>query len=115
MSTTEILAAPTAELARELWQQTEHEFRALADHWWRETVYLSNSSRRQTHPPFLKIIGMGRPAVPLILREMQTERSAREWCYALQVITGESPGGGRMTYPEKKAAWLGWGREKGLL
>ena len=65
--------------------QTER-FDELADRWESETVFFSNSSRAAQHPVHRKIVGMGQPAVPLILARM--EASGGHWFQALHEITG---------------------------
>lgn len=56
------------------------------------------------HPAYQQIIGMGREAVPLILRDLQ--RRPDHWCWALAHITGEDP-----VPAEVAEAWLDWGRQ----
>jgi hypothetical protein len=65
------------------------------------------------HPAYQQIIGMGTPAVPLILAELK--RGVDHWFWALRAITRENP-----VPPESlgdmdamAAAWLAWGRMKG--
>ena len=59
----------------------EREFRELAVKWHDETKFLSVSADRVLHPAYQRIIGMGRPAIPLILLELQ-ER-LEHWFWAL--------------------------------
>jgi hypothetical protein len=79
----------------------------------RETGMLSSISRKVEHPAYLKIIGMGRPAVPLILRAMRQRRAF--WFEALRQITGEDPavGAGAKNPSQVTDAWLEWGRKNG--
>lgn len=88
-------------------------FLMLKDRWEAETVFLSSITRIAMHPAYQEIIGMGLPAVPLILAEM--ERKPAHWFWALKSITGIDP-----TLPQDKGhirrmteAWLRWGREQG--
>jgi hypothetical protein len=90
----------------------EKEFQALVGQWRQATAHLSNTRLIRTHPAFLKIIGMGQRAIPLILRELTGEGN---WAfsYALQIITGETP---NENEPEAlRKAWLAWAEEKGFL
>ena len=66
---------------------------------------------------YQSIIGMGRPAVPLILRQLKSERDdPDQWFWALNAITGCQP------VPEEDLGnfvnmavhWLNWGRNNGL-
>jgi hypothetical protein len=65
--------------------------------------------------PYQRIIGMGMPAVPLILKEL--EREPDQWFWALESITEENPVGpeaaGRVR--QMAAAWIDWGRSQGFL
>ncbi len=93
----------------------EETFRALADLWRRETEMLSSLSKKLTHPAYQKIIGLGEPAIPLILRELRDRPGF--WFEALKAITRQSP-----VPPEERAdprlvreRWLNWGKEKRYL
>jgi len=88
-------------------------FQDLADTWRRETALQSFMQQRAMHPAYQRIIGMGWLAVPLILREL--ERRPDHWLWALQAITGEQPASADGTFQGAVAAWLEWGRERGLL
>src|SRR5438105_2471983 len=48
-------------------------FRALAERWYAETAALSSISQMAMHPAYQEVIGMGRAAVPFILRELQKQ------------------------------------------
>ena len=90
-------------------------FRTLASAWERDVVNCSSASQMAMHPAYQQIIGMGREALPLILRELQRENN--HWFWALRAITGENPvpAGSQGCVPEMASAWLDWGRRKGLL
>lgn len=81
-------------------------FENLADQWEDETVFESVVTRKAMHPAYQRIIGMGRPAVPLILRRLQREPA--QWFWALTAITGEDPARGEDTVEGATAAWLAW-------
>ena len=67
------------------------------------------------HPAYQRIIGMGRRAVPLLLGEL--EKKPGHWFWALNAIAGENPvpaeAEGKLG--DMAQAWLGWGRERGLI
>jgi hypothetical protein len=98
------------------WVETsglEATFLDLAAQWERATGMLSRVQKMVMHPAYQRIIGMGQPVVPLILREL--EREPDHWFWALEAITGANP-----VLPEQRgrldemaAAWLAWGRENG--
>lgn len=90
-------------------------FQRLARAWKNETRYLSSLEEIVLNRAYQQIIGMGDPAVPLILREL--EREPDHWYWALSAITGYEP-----DLPEESAnvetmatAWLEWGRGRGLV
>jgi hypothetical protein len=91
----------------------ETRFLELAEQWRRETGMMSLVTKMSMHPAYQRIIGMGQPVVPLILRELEQEPD--HWFWALQAITGANPvqpeQRGRLT--QMAAAWIQWGRENG--
>jgi hypothetical protein len=93
----------------------EIEFARLAGEWKQTRPAVSSTTAIAMHPAYQRIVGMGKPAVPLILRELGRELD--HWFWALRSITGEdpvSPGhAGKMR--EMAADWLRWGREKGYV
>lgn len=91
----------------------EERFLVLVEQWQRETGMLSLVQKILIHPAYQRIIGMGQPVVPLILREL--ERELDHWFWALETITGANPiqGDERGRLDRMAAAWLKWGRENG--
>jgi hypothetical protein len=90
-------------------------FQALADQWKTDTAYLSSSTAIVAHPAYQAIIALGNAAVPMILRDLEHEPV--HWFEALHAITGENPVS-RSDWgniPAMRAAWLSWGRERGLI
>jgi len=93
----------------------ENRFRTLAQAWKRETTFASTANRMFLLQSYQQIIGLGPSAVPLILRDLELEPN--HWYWALAAITGENP-----VKPQEagniramRAAWLNWGRTKGLI
>lgn len=100
-------------------QQSSGEIRArfqrLADEWKSQSQFLSNTAQMAMLRPYQRIIGMGLPAVPLILEELQREPD--QWFWALEAITDENP-----VVPERRGnvrqsaqAWIDWGKQRGLV
>ena len=89
-------------------------FRQLADRWENETVLLSNSERANAHPALKEIIGMGQPAVPLILERMRSRGG--HWFHALRHITGANPVNSEDhgNIATMQASWLDWGKRNGF-
>ena len=69
--------------------ELEHRFRRLAEQWREETRATSSLSRLVMHPAYQQIIGMGAPAVPLIVRELRERPN--HWFWALFSILGVNP------------------------
>lgn len=92
-------------------QQT---FQSLA-HSWRESTAAFSSSEMMMTPEYLRIIGMGERAIPLILEDLR--RKPDHWFAALHAITGENPVSeeqhGRLD--QMAEAWIKWGEENGFL
>ena len=90
-------------------------FDKLKTEWKSKTRYLSNSAQMATVWSYQQIIGLGRPALPLILQEL--ERETDHWFWALEAISGENPvpadQAGQIESMAK--AWIHWGRKQGLV
>ncbi|NER39861.1 MAG: hypothetical protein F6J93_39000 [Oscillatoria sp. SIO1A7] len=91
----------------------EKTFLELAEQWRYDTETVSSPTKMLKHPAYQKIIGMGSPALPLILRELQREPDY--WFMALAAIAGETPASREDNFKQAVEAWLQWGRDKGLI
>jgi hypothetical protein len=93
----------------------EERFREQANKWKRETGHLSSPTQKIMHPSYQAILGMGREVLPLLLRDLSQNRT--DWFWALSYITQENPirreDAGKMD--KMLAAWIDWGRTRGLL
>ena len=108
-----LVFVPTSASVAGIGQGAESKFRQLAMTWKAQTGHLSNVSTRCTHPAYQQIIGMGKTAIPLILRDLKETRE--DWFWALTAITGENPIPAQAAgnIKEMTEAWLRWGRDKG--
>jgi hypothetical protein len=88
-------------------------FRTLAERWRSETGHLSIVQQKVLNRSYLEIIGLGRPALPLLLRELR-ERPAH-WFLALSSIARENPVRPGATFDEAVRDWVTWGRTQGLI
>jgi hypothetical protein len=88
-------------------------FQGLAAQWRRETRHLSLMSDVVMNPAYQQIIGMGKPAIALILQDLKQQPD--HWFWALRSITGENPiqPDDRGRLPQMAEAWLEWGRQHG--
>jgi len=95
-------------------QSIAERFRELVGIWKAGTAPLSSATEMAIHPAYQQIIGLGRDAVPLLLRELQREPD--HWFWALKAITGVDPVEPRQRgqIREMAEAWLRWAREQGL-
>ncbi|HET7462236.1 MAG TPA: hypothetical protein VFJ82_13350 [Longimicrobium sp.] len=91
------------------------QFRHFTQWWKHDTEYQSSPTRIAMHPAYQRIIGMGREALPFILKDLEATRAP--WFWALHAITGEDP------VPEEDRghidrmtrAWVRWGMRKNLV
>lgn len=63
---------------------------ALADTWNRETAHFCSTRQMAERPACREIVSLGRPIVPLILRELVREPGFH-WLDALREILGSGP------------------------
>jgi hypothetical protein len=89
-----------------------NEFRALARQWKEACALVSSTSSMINHPAYQAIVAMGRPVVPLLLQELESDPI--HWFEALKAITGADPVAPNDwgNIPAMTAAWLAWGRSK---
>lgn len=90
-------------------------FRQLADQWKVESEFLSNTAQMAMLRSYQQIIGMGQPAVPLLLEELRREPD--HWFWALEAITLEDPvpSADRGDVDASARAWIAWGVREGLI
>jgi hypothetical protein len=91
----------------------ERTFHLAAQQLYADTAFLSSVHQMVAHPCYLRIVGMGPAAVPLLLRELP--RRPALWLWALNAITGEGPASGTNTVRQATERWLAWGRDRGLI
>ncbi|MGH9690448.1 MAG: hypothetical protein ACRD4C_05055 [Candidatus Acidiferrales bacterium] len=93
----------------------EPEFNRRVREWKRDRNSSSLSSVITSHPAYLRIIGMGPDALPLVLRELEKELD--HWFVALQSISGEDPvpDESRGDMMAMTRSWVEWGRKKGYV
>lgn len=90
-------------------------FHNLAKIWKEETKFSSFTNNITQHPAYLEIIGMGKEAIPYILRDLSVEPS--HWFVALRTITGISPikPSHRGNINKMSEDWITWGKENGYI
>jgi hypothetical protein len=88
-------------------------FEELASRWREETELLSSTEAIVRHPAYQQIIGLGKPALPLILADLA--KTSDLWFHALFAITGENPIPPEIRGNVRKMAeiWLAWGERHG--
>jgi hypothetical protein len=90
------------------------EFKKHERKWKRETRHLSDPAEKYLHPSYARVIGLGWPAVRLILRSLKREPA--DWFYALRAITGANPVTTAMAgdVRQMSQAWINWGERRGI-
>jgi hypothetical protein len=90
-------------------------FQRLTAEWKEKSRYLSNTAAMSMLTPYQRIIGMGWPAVPLILEELRREPDL--WFWALEAITEENPvpADAAGVVPQMAEAWIDWVEQRGIL
>lgn len=99
-------------MTAKLEETTEEIFNRLKKQWKEETCLESSPVNRSIHPTYQQIIGLGKEAIPLILRELENELDW--WFWALRAITREDPvpaGSASGRLDTIKNYWLEWGRK----
>lgn len=88
-------------------------FCSLVERWRQTRGHHSRVDRLVTNEAYQAIIGIGPPAIPLLLKEMEQRPS--HWDWALRAITQVDPVPKEMWGDIKQiaAAWVTWGRENG--
>ena len=86
-------------------------FQELVERWKRDTMHSSSVTRMVVHPAYLRIIGLGPDALPLLLRELRERPD--HWLVALNAITGTDPAPEGASFNQAVAAWLEWGEREG--
>ncbi|HEX3151244.1 MAG TPA: hypothetical protein VHR66_24415 [Gemmataceae bacterium] len=76
---------------------------------------MSNPAQMAMLKSYQQIIGIGPPALPFILEELQ--REPNHWFWALKAITNEDPVPAEALGITRKMAdaWIDWGRARGLV
>lgn len=84
------------------------EFLKHSKKWRQDTAVMSSVSDMVLHASYLRIIGMGRAAVPLIIAELRKE--PEHWFRALEAITGQNPvtDADRGRVKNMAQRWLDW-------
>ena len=92
----------------------EHKFQELVALWKQERGPYSSSARLTEHPAYQQIIALGKPVIPLLLREL--EREPDHWFRGLHALTGANPvpPGSQGNIQAMADAWLRWGKEQGF-
>ena len=96
-------------------QRITEEFGTLSKKWREEVGAESSLSKITGNLNYLRLISLGKGAVPLILRDLQREPAP--WFLALRAITGQENVGREHAGDFKRMAdsWIAWGKENGYL
>ena len=96
-------------------QETKFLFDRDLSLWRSETRFSSNLAAQLSHPAYLRIIAMGRDALPWIFDDLQ--KGGGHWFVALRAITREDPVPPQHRSPPRlmREHWLRWGAGKGYI
>ena len=91
-------------------------FESLVRQWRVQRGVSSSITQGALCPAYQSIIGMGHSAVPLLLRQLKSERDdPDQWFWALNAITGcrPVPEADLGNFVNMATHWLNWGRNNG--
>jgi len=96
--------------------ELEIQFNELASKWKAETGVFSTTIDKINNS-YLDIIGLGKDALPFILKDMQTSKGTAHWHTALKAISKENPVPLEEMNKTKriKELWIEWGKRKNLI
>ena len=97
-------------------QALARKFHGLVEAWNVQRGVISSITAMSMCPAYQAIIGMGKPAVSLILSQLQAEGDdPDQWFWALSSITGVDPVSpeDRGNYRKMAESWMEWGRREG--
>lgn len=102
-------------MSRPIRESVEAKFHRLVDQWRKDTELFSSVTQDHAHPAYLKILVMGKSALPLILKELRD--NGGNWFLALRLIADEDPVPQAHAGMVKKMRedWITWGRQRGYL
>jgi hypothetical protein len=88
-------------------------FNSYAQEWRTKAEHLSSIKKMVAISSYRQIINLGKPAIPLVLREL--DERPNFWFTALRELTGEREIGKGQDFKDARKAWLAWGRGRGLI
>lgn len=93
----------------------EKQFKELANRWKKETGHYSTMIHVTRNENYLRIIALGKPIIPYILRDLEKEPDY--WFEALRLLTGHNPvSKDHLGDLDKMTSdWLNWGRKEKLI
>jgi hypothetical protein len=96
-------------------ESLSQKFKRLLAEWREQSAPMSSITAMAMLPSYQEIIGMGKPALPLILNQLKKEPDYLFW--ALKSITGIDPVPPKDIGDMKRMAraWIDWGRNHGII
>jgi hypothetical protein len=91
-------------------------FHALIAAWQQERGAMSSTTEAAMCPAYQSIIGMGPTAIPLLLKQLESEGDdPDQWYWALTAITGATPEdpNDQGNYVKMAASWFVWAKQNG--
>ena len=94
-------------------EELRYEFEVLSKRWERDTRHISLISKKVVHDSYLRIIGMGEAAIPLILESLRARPD--HWFAALRATSNTDPSEPDDNPSTAREAWISWGIEQGYI
>jgi hypothetical protein len=88
-------------------------FESYVREWTSKSRHSSSIRRMIELSSYRRIIDLGRPVIPLLLRELKDRPNF--WFPALRELTGETEIGKERTFDEARKEWIAWGEAHGHL
>lgn len=91
----------------------EEQFHDLSTKWREEVAFVSMTDEIVMNMSYQRIIGMGKPVIPFILRDLVSTND--HWFWALEALTGENPVApeDRGNIAKMVSAWVEWANKNG--
>jgi len=86
----------------------QQEFDFWAEELAAESIVVSSTRRLRSHPAFVGILALGKPAVPYLLERLRTGEGRPVWLSLLGLLTELPPAAGAETIEDATKAWLRW-------
>jgi hypothetical protein len=92
---------------------SESQFSEFADNWRAETMLMSSPTQRSANLWHLRILTLGKRAIPFVIAEMQ--KRDHDWFSTMMALAGEDAAEAARTFDEGVDMWVSWAAKKGYV